>query len=144
MHADRVVGVELLLDGGRGGGGAGDGDAVLDGRALLGRKPLEERGADIAGELLKLLWGGGIAVDVALAHAHHAGVEGDVKARAAPRADDELGRAAADIDDHGGLRCGGPTGHGAEEGELSLFLPLKYTGIKAIVLTHMCGEVGAI
>ena len=103
VHARGVVGVELLVDRGGRGGGAGDGDAAADGRALLGREAVEERGAGVGGERLQLLRRGRVGVDVALAHAHDAGVQRDVKAGGASAADDELGGAAADVDHDGRL-----------------------------------------
>ena len=42
VHAGGVVGVELLVDRGGGGGRAGDGDAAPDGSAHLGRETVEE------------------------------------------------------------------------------------------------------
>ena len=42
LHARGVVGVELLVDRGGRGGGAGDGDAARDGRALGGGQAGEE------------------------------------------------------------------------------------------------------
>ncbi len=101
VHARGVVGVELLVDGGRGGGGAGDGDAAVDRCALLGGKPVVQRAARVLRERLQLLGTRRVGVDVALAHAHDAGVQRDVEAGAAPDADDELGRAAADVDHDG-------------------------------------------
>src|SRR5664280_2409688 len=97
-----VVGVQLLVDGCGRGGGPGDGDPMLDGSALLGREPLQEGGANVEGELLKLLGDGRVGVDVALAHAHHPRVQGHVEAGRAPHADHELGGAATDVNHHGG------------------------------------------
>ena len=142
VHAGGVVGVELLVDGGGGGGGAGDGDAVLDGGALVVGQPVEERAADVGAERLKLVGAGRVGVDVALAHAHDAGGQRDVEAGGARDADDELGGAAADVDDDGGLRVGvcavvsGPAGHGAEERELRLFLAAEHARVELEVLAH--------
>ncbi len=58
VHAGWVVGVELLLDRGGGGRGAGDGDSAPDGRALVGGQPVEEDRAHVAREVLQLVWRG--------------------------------------------------------------------------------------
>ena len=104
VYAGGVVGVELLVDRGGGRRGAGDGDAVVDRRALLSGEPGEQRVGGVLGERLQLLGTRRIRVDVALAHAHDAGVQRHVEACAAFDADDELGGAAADIDDDGRRR----------------------------------------
>src|SRR4029077_4491176 len=100
MHAGGVVGAWLCVDGGGGGGGACYRDRAPDGCALLGRQALEEDPARVEGQLLELLGGGGIGVDVALAHAHHARLQRDVKAGRVIVAHDELRGASADVDDH--------------------------------------------
>ena len=60
VHARGVVGVELEVDGGRRGGGAGDGDAVPHGSALLGGKAIEEDRAGVEREALQLRGGRGV------------------------------------------------------------------------------------
>ncbi len=140
VHARGVIGVELLVDGGGRGGGAGDGDPPLDRGALLGWKALQEDGAGVRGELLELLGRRRVGVDVALAHAHHAGLQRDVEAGGVVVADDELGGAAADVDDHGGLDGGLAVAHRAQERELGLFVAGERAGVEPIVPAHALGE----
>ena len=63
LDARGVVGVELLVDRGGGSGGAGDGDAARDGRALVGGQAVEEdRTRIVAGECLQLGGSGRVGV----------------------------------------------------------------------------------
>ena len=139
-----VVGVELLLDGGGRGGRSGDGDAELDRQALIGGNVIEEDRSGVAGELLELLGGGRVGVDVSLAHPHDAGGSGDVEAGAAAGADDELRRAATDVDDDGRLLGGVAAGHGAEEGQLGLFVAAEDFGVEAVVGADPVCELAAV
>ena len=61
-------------------------------------------------------------MDVALCHAHHPSLQGGVKASAVVVADDELGRAAADVDHDCRLGRDLAVAHRAEECELRLFV----------------------
>ena len=84
-----VVGVELEVDGGERGGGAGDGDRLVDlGSHVLGDVAGEDA-VDVVGERRELGGGGRVGVEVALgvAHGAHAGghVEGRVRRRGARR-----------------------------------------------------------
>ena len=54
VHARGVVGVELLRDRGRRGGGAGDGDAARDRRALVRRQAGAKDRAHVLGDVLQL------------------------------------------------------------------------------------------
>ena len=144
VDACRVVGVELEVDGRGGRGGAGYGDGLLDWRALLGWQAVEDGGARVECKVLELRGGRRVGVDVALAHAHDADVQGDVKAGGAPEADDELGGAAADVDDDGGLGGGRTTGHGAEKGELRLFGAGEDAGIKVEIRPYAGREVPTV
>ncbi len=80
-------------------------------------------------------------MDVALAHAHDAGGQRHVKAGGAPDADDELGRAAADVDHDGRLGGGVAAGHRAEERELGLFVAAEHASVERVVVADVGGEL---
>jgi len=91
LDAVRVVRVELLVDRGCRRRRSGDGDAVLDGVALVLGQAFAERPTHVLGQCLEPLWHRRVAVDVALAHPHDARLQRDVKAGRTPRPHDELG-----------------------------------------------------
>ena len=70
--------------------------------ALAGDRSLD-RAADVGGERLQLGRGGRVGGDVALGVADDAGLQRGVEGDLLAGADDQLGRAAADVDDQGRL-----------------------------------------
>ena len=110
-------------------------------RAHVGREPAREDPAHVLGELPELLVGGRIGVDVALAHAHHSGVQRRVEADRVVLADDELRGASADVDHDGRLRALFASGHRPHERQLGLLLALQHAGVEAEVVANAVGEL---
>ena len=103
MHAGGVVGVELLEDRRARGGGAGDGDALADARAGGLGDRLGEDLRRLGLEQLELLGARRVGAQEALGLADDAGLGGGVEVDGGAMADDELGGAAADVDDDAGV-----------------------------------------
>ena len=113
MDPGRVVGLELHLDRGQRGGRAGDGDPALA-STPGGRPQCLDQPAHVGGERFQLERGGRVGGDVALGVADDAGLQRGVEGDLGAGADDQLGRAAADVDHQGrlvwGLLGGGARG----------------------------------
>ncbi len=136
-----VIGLELLFHGGRRGRRPGDGDSESHGVSLLRGDGVEKRLPGLAGEGRQLSGVRRVVVDMTLAHPDDPGGDGDVEARRATDADDELGRAAADVDHDRGLGGRRPTGHRSEEGQLGLLLAAQDPGVQSVTLADPAGEV---
>ena len=98
MGAGRVVGLELLVDRGERGWCAGDADPLVRLRELGALERGVDLLADIGGQHLELARLDRVVGDVALGVAHRPDLERGVKADLGAVADDELGRAAADVE----------------------------------------------
>ena len=92
--------------------------------------------ADVAGELLELGRLRRIGAEVALGVAHGSRLQRGVEAELAPRADDELGAAAADVDDQGpvGSRA---VDTGAAVGEPRLLAPAEDPRVEREALAQL-------
>ena len=89
----------------------------------VGDRGLDQR-AGVGGERLELEGGGGVGGDVALGVADDACLQRGVEVDPVPVADDQLGRAAADVDHEHGLDRG-PFGGGADVGQPGLLLAVE-------------------
>ena len=75
------------------------------GLVVAGERPRDQR-ADVVGQRLELDRGGRVAGDVALGVADDAGLQRVVEGDLGAGADDQLGRAAADVDHQRGIAGG--------------------------------------
>src|ERR687895_855706 len=140
----RVVGIELLGDGGERGGGPGDGDALLDAFADFPGHRLAHDGPGVLGERRHLVGARWVVVEVALGVAHRSHACGGVEAGvAAGPAGDVFGAASADVD-HERVGAGLAVGGGAEEGEPGLLVAGDRASVDAEAVADLLAEGGAV
>ena len=102
-----------------------------------------DQAADVGGERFHLAGAWRVAADVALGVADDPGLERVVEGDLAAGADDQLGRAAADVDDQG--RLGGQSlGGGAEVGGAGLLLAVEDAGREREALAQLGDEGAAV
>ena len=130
VDAGRVVLLEPEVDRCHPGGRAGNGNHGLGLLADLFGNGALDRGAGLVVELVELRPGRRVRVQVALALANDAELGRDVEVDGAPAADDQLGRAAADIE-HAGRAAVVPVAVAGrpEETEPRLVVALDYAGL---------------
>ena len=138
-----VVGIELLLDRRQRGGGSGHRDPL----ARAGRSPPSASSAKIRSRTSSASASsspaaGGSLCQVALGVADDAGLKRGVEDDLAPRADDELGRAAADVDHQGAIDAAGRPADGAAVGEPRLLGAVEDPGVEREALAKL-GDEGA-
>ena len=102
-----------------------------------------DQAADVGGEGFELDRGRRVGGDVALAVADDAGLQRGVEGDLVAGADDQLGRAAADVDDQGRLGRGLLRG-GAEVGEPRLLLAVEDPGREREALAQLGDEGAAV
>ena len=113
------------------------------GGARLVRDGALDQGANVGGQRLQLERGRRVGGDVALAVADDAGLQRGVEGDLLAGADDQLGRAAADVDDQGRL-AGRVLGGGAEVGEARLLLAVEHPGREREALAQLGDEGAAV
>ena len=116
--------------------------ALGAGARLVGDRALDQA-AHVAGQRLELERAGRVVGDVALAVADDAGLQRGVEGDLLAGADDQLGRAAADVD-HQRRHAGRVLAGGAEVGEARLFLAVEDAGREGEALAQLGDEGAAV